>query len=135
MSDVGSLLLDTHVVVWWLLGDPKLPPRVRSAIDAAPAAHVSAATTWEVSIKLALGKLELNLARDTSFPAACREHGFDLVDVTHADAEAVAALPPARSDPFDRLLAATARRRGWTLVTRDPAFARLQAATLWREDV
>lgn len=66
-----------------------------------------------------------------TFSGACRAHGFSLADISHADAEAVADLPQARRDPFDRLIAATARRRNWTLVTRDPGFAELAVSTLW----
>lgn len=130
-SASGTLLLDTHAALWWLEASPQLPSVTRQAIVAAPAVCVSAATTWEVAIKRAIGKLSAAMPDGMSFPEACRGHGFELTDVTHADAEAVAALPPGRTDPFDRLLAATARRRGWTLVTRDPAFAGLGVSTLW----
>lgn len=130
MSPPGTLLLDTHVALWWLLDAPELAEGTRVAVGAAPEVHVSAATTWEVAIKRAIGKLTLVLPDRMSFSAACRAHGFALTDVTHADAEAVAELPPHRRDPFDRLLAATARRRGWTLVTRDAGFADLGVAIL-----
>lgn len=135
MSAVGApLLLDTHVALWWL-GDPgRVPASTRQAITTATDVHVSAASTWEVTIKQALGKLDVVLPTGTSFSMACRDHGFTLVDVSHADAEAIGDLPAARRDPFDRLLAATSRRRGWTLVTRDPAFSALAVSTLWLED-
>ncbi len=94
---------------------------------------MSAASTWEVTIKQAHGKLDVVVPAGTSFSMACRGHGFTRVDVSHADAEAGGDLPPARRDPFDRLLAATSRRRGWTLVTRDPSFAALAVSTLWLE--
>lgn len=125
------LLLDTHAALWWLLGSADLPIPTRRAISAATAVHVSAASTWEVAIKLAVGKLDLVLPDGMTFSGACRAHGFSLTDVSHEDAEAVADLPPARRDPFDRLIAATARRRNWTLVTRDPGFAALAVPTLW----
>ena len=126
-----ALLLDTHAALWWLLDSAELPDATRQAISAASAVHVSAATTWEVAIKRAIGKLELTLPAGLSFASACRAHGFTLTDVSHDDAEAVADLPAGRRDPFDRLLAATARRRRWTLVTRDPGFAVLAVPTLW----
>lgn len=128
------LLLDTHVVLWWLDQSPRLPVAVRDLVERAANVHVSAVSTWEVAIKQALGKLDVDLPAETSFLAACAGYGFTLSDVTHADAEAVADLPPARRDPFDRLLAATARRRGWTLVTRDPGFRTLDVVTLWEDD-
>ncbi len=126
-----ALLLDTHAALWWLLDSAEMPDATRQAVSAAGAVHVSAATTWEVAIKRAIGKLELTLPDGMTFSGACRAHGFSLTDVSHADAEAVADLPPARRDPFDRLIAATARRRNWTLVTRDPGFAELAVPMLW----
>lgn len=131
MSAPGTLLLDTHTALWWLLDSPELPDSTRSAVLAAPAVHISAASTWEVAIKRAIGKLAIVFPERMTFSGACHAHGFTLTEVTHADAEAVATLPPVRRDPFDRLIAATARRRGWTLVTRDPHFADLAVATLW----
>lgn len=133
MSAPALLLLDTQVALWWLLDAPELSPRTRAAVRGATQVHISAASTWEVAIKRAIGKLALVLPQGMSFPDACRAHGFTLADVTHADADAVATLDAERRDPFDRLLAATARRRGWTLVTRDPHFAELGVATLWHE--
>lgn len=117
-----TLLLDTHVVLWWLGDDERLTPRGREAVTAADVVCVSAATTWEVVIKAAIGKLEIDLADHASFPAACLAQGFALVPVEHQDAWHVGGLPPARTDPFDRLIAATARRRGWAVVTADSAF-------------
>lgn len=127
----STLLLDTHAALWWLLASPELPAATREAVTAAQAVHVSAASTWEVAIKRAIGKLELTLPEGTTFSAACRAHGFLLTDVSHEDAEAVAGLPPVRRDPFDRLIAATARRRNWTIVSRDPGFAELAVPTMW----
>lgn len=121
-----TLLLDTHVVLWWLSDDERLTPQGREAVSAADVVCVSAATTWEVTIKAAIGKLEMDLAEHPTFPAACLAQGFVLVPVEHQDAWSVGGLPPARTDPFDRLIAATARRRGWTVVTADRAFDQLE---------
>lgn len=118
-----DLLLDTHVVLWWLADDARLTQTGRDAIETAPAVHVSAASTWEVAIKIAIGKLELDTT--DPFPELCAQQGFGLVGVDHRDAWAVAALPVSRTDPFDRLIAATARRRGWAVVTADDAVADL----------
>lgn len=119
---MSALLLDTHVVLWWLGDHPRLSDEVRDAVTDADAVHVSAATTWEVAIKTVIGKLDLTLPEGSTFPEVCAAQGFDLVPVTHDDAWVVRSLPAPRADPFDRLLAATARRRGWTLVTADAGF-------------
>lgn len=125
-----ELLLDTHMVLWWLADEPRLGESVRERILSAPAVHVSAATTWEVAIKQAIGKLQLGLDEGSTFHDVCREQGFVLAPVTHEDAWTVLDLPASRSDPFDRLIAATARRRRLTVVTADPAFDALDVQVL-----
>ena len=52
-----SLLLDTHIVLWWLADDPGLPEEIKDRLDHEPDVRVSAATIWEVAIKQALGKI------------------------------------------------------------------------------
>lgn len=125
-----SLLLDTHIALWWLADDPRLTTAVRDAVGVADAVHLSAASTWEVAIKIAIGKLDIEFADDATFATTCAAQGFSLVAVTHDDAWSVRSLPPTRTDPFDRLIAATARRRGWTVVTADPSFDVLGVALL-----
>lgn len=122
---MSRLLLDTHIALWWLSDDDRLTPRLREFISRAASAHLSSASTWEVVIKLAIGKLKLDLEAGTTFASVCAAQGFSLASVEHEDAWAVRELPPSRADPFDRLIAATARRRGWTVVTADPVFGGL----------
>lgn len=111
------LLLDTHVLLWWLADDPTLSPAARKAIARAEAeVAVSAASAWEISIKRELGKLrapddlELQLTR----------HSFQALPITITHALLAASLPRHHDDPFDRMLVAQARLEGMTLVTRDP---------------
>lgn len=75
-----------------------------------------------MTIRSAVGTLDVDLADHASFPAACLAQGFRLVPVEHQDAWGVRHLPPVGTDPFDRLIAATARQRRWTVVTADRAF-------------
>ena len=127
---MSDLLLDTHVVLWWLADDPRLAARTREQVTQASAVHVSAATTWEVAIKSAIGRLALDLDEGATFPMICAAQGFSLAGVDHRDAWAVVDLPPSRTDPFDRLIAATALRRGWIIVSADPVFDGLGVAVL-----
>lgn len=113
------LLLDTHVVLWWLAESPQLPSGSRTAIARCEAAHVSAATAWEIAIKKARGKLE---APD-DFEKALKANRFDPLPVTVAHAWAAGALPRHHEDPFDRMLVAQARIEGLTLMTRDRRIA------------
>ncbi len=127
---MSSVILDTHIALWWLGDDARLTSRLRELIVRSADVHVSSVSTWEVAIKLSIGKLKLDLEPDTTFASVCAAQGFRLASVDHDDAWALLDLPMTRSDPFDRLIAATARRRGWTVVTADPAFDELDVPTL-----
>ena len=110
------LLLDTHVLLWWLANDSNLGEDARSGIsNPNSAVYVSAATVWEISIKRALGKLESpsDLLRQIEY------HRFEPLSMTVSHAQAAGALPRHHDDPFDRMLVAQAMAEGLTLLTRD----------------
>ncbi|MBB3084300.1 type II toxin-antitoxin system VapC family toxin [Geodermatophilus sabuli] len=122
-----TLLLDTHVLLWWLGEDDRLTPTMREAIaDPGAAVAVSAASAWEMSIKAALGKL----TAPEDLVAELAHHGFDPLPVTVEDGLAAGALPRHHDDPFDRMLIAQARRRRLVLVTADRRFADYDVLTL-----
>ena len=125
-----SVILDTHIALWWLADDRRLTARLQDAVRHASAVYVSSASTWEVAIKLAIGRLKLDLDPGATFASVCAAQGFNMLAVDHDDAWAVLALPPSRTDPFDRLIAATARRRGFTVATADTAFDSLDVPTV-----
>ena len=127
---MSTLLLDTHIALWWLADDPRLTSRLRELVARSREVYLSSASTWEVAIKLSIGKLNLELEPATTFASVCADQGFRLVPVDHEDAWAVLGLPSNRADPFDRLIAAMARRRGWTVVTADAAFGELDVPTI-----
>ena len=110
-----SLLLDTHVVLWWLADDPGLPDEIKNRLDHEPDVRVSAATLWEIAIKQALGKI----TAPADLPDWIRGSGFRELPIGFAHATAAGHLPPIHKDPFDRMLVAQARCEGLTLVTRD----------------
>jgi PIN domain nuclease of toxin-antitoxin system len=114
-----NLLLDTHVLIWWDEGR-KLTAAARRAIEAADAVYVSAASAWEVAIKIGLGRLRPS----RTVEQAVEESGFLELPITFRHAARVAALPAHHRNPFDRLLVAQAEVEGLTLVTRDPVFGR-----------
>ena len=110
------LLLDTHIVLWWLVDDPSLPEEVNSLLDHEPDVLVSVASLWEIGIKQSLGKI---VAPD-DLPERVRDSGFRELSIGFAHAIAAGRLPMIHRDPFDRMLVAQARCEGLTLVTRDP---------------
>ena len=116
-----NLSLDTHALLWWLDDSPALGQSARTAImDDRNIVVVSAAVVWEIQIKQALGKLDI----DSSFLDVVRGQGFELLSITADHAYAVGELPMHHRDPFDRLIIAQALLEGLTVVTRDPLFAK-----------
>jgi len=115
-----NLLLDTHVLLWWLADDPALPVAARAAIaNPGTTVLVSAASVWEISIKQAAGRLD---APDDLIDTI--EHNdFDTLPITASHALAAGRLAPHHADPFDRLLIAQADQDRLTLVTVDRRFA------------
>jgi PIN domain nuclease of toxin-antitoxin system len=114
------LLLDSHAFPWWLAEDPKLSAEARTAVaDPLSIVHVSAASVWELAIKAALGKLDLNGA---DLVEEIAENDFVELPMMARHSLAAAALPRHYEDPFDRMLIAQAQVEGLTVVTRDPAF-------------
>lgn len=112
------LLLDTHVLLWWLDEPSRLTVEARGAIrHGRNAVYVSAAVAWEIAIKKALGKLE---APD-DLEAVLEVCRFRTLPITVAHAEAAGRLPDHHRDPFDRMLVAQARLEGLTVVSRDAA--------------
>ena len=113
---MARLLLDTHVLLWWLGDDDRLGEQARLAIaDPANEAVVSAVSGWEIAIKRDLGKLKA----PADLEAHVKGQGFTLLSMTFGHAEQVASLPPLHRDPFDRMLVAQAKAEGLVLVTQD----------------
>jgi PIN domain nuclease of toxin-antitoxin system len=121
-----SLLLDTHVVLWWLADAPELPEVIKESLDHEPDVRVSDVTIWEIGIKQALGKI----TAPADLPERVRDSGFRELPIGFAHAIAAARLPPIHKDPFDRMLVAQARCEGLTLVTRDPFCQQYDVAVL-----
>ena len=114
------LLLDTHAFLWAAADPDQLRPNARAAIeDSGNEVLVSAGVAWEISIKVALGKLTVPADPAVWFPARVRSLGFHALDISAAHALVVGGLPDIHRDPFDRIMIAQAQIEGLTLVTRD----------------
>ena len=116
-------LLDTHVLIWWLQGVGPLSSAQQRVLDAADRdspLRVSDISLWEIATLHSLGRIRLTLPlRDwlekATAPPLVRRHG-----ISPAIAAEVAALPDSfHRDPADRILVATARILGATLLTQD----------------
>jgi PIN domain nuclease of toxin-antitoxin system len=125
---VSRLLVDTHVLLWWLTDDPALSPPARDAIaDPVNEPFVSAASVWEIAIKRSLGKL----TAPDDLPDRIEDEGFAWLPISANHAWQVRELPPHHRDPFDRMLVAQALIERLALITSDPHFGPYGVQVRW----
>lgn len=125
-------LLDTGVFLWSLGGVGNLNEKAQGLlVRNREEIYLSAASSWEISIKNAIGKLKLPEPPQQYIPHRMSLLGLRALSITHSHALAVSELPGHHKDPFDRLLIAQARSEGMTLMTADPICAKYQLEILW----
>jgi PIN domain nuclease of toxin-antitoxin system len=121
------LLLDTHIALWAMADDHRLPAKAAGLIaDSANEVFVSVASLWEIAIKHALAR-----GKPNDMPISAQEAlgyllgaGYALLDITRAHAVAIEGLPMLHADPFDRMLIAQALTVPLRLLTHDVRVAR-----------
>ncbi|GMU48090.1 MAG: ribonuclease VapC22 [Candidatus Desulfobacillus denitrificans] len=131
------LLLDTHVWLWWLLGQPQLAARERDALDGLAAAGtppgLSAISLWEAQMLVARGRLSIDEPLTHWLPTAAASETVTVLPLDVAAILALDALPKGfHGDPADRIIVATARAHGLPLATRDGNIRRSRAAKIWK---
>jgi PIN domain nuclease of toxin-antitoxin system len=121
-----SLLLDTRVLLWWLSKPMRLSAAARRAIATEPTVYVSAATTWEITIKRAAHKLQT----DVDLIAEIAHEGFQHLPITLQHGILAGTLEPHHQDPFDRILIAQAIADELVLVTTNPDISKYDIRVL-----
>ena len=123
------LLLDTPALLWWLPDDSRLSSTAREAI-AKPLNQVliSAVSGWEMSIKQALGKLDVDL---NALQSEIEKNGFSMLPISFNHGLAVGALPPHHRDPFDRMLVAQAQTESLHLISTNAQLIAYDVDLLW----
>lgn len=116
-----DILLDTHMLLWWMADDPRLSSKARRLIaDRQNTLIVSTATGWEITIKQGLGKLIMH----RSWRTAIEAEGFAVLPIALQHAEETLTLPDIHRDPFDRMLVAQAPVENVALLTVDRRIVR-----------
>ena len=125
-----NVLLDTHIFLWLQTEPERLGDRRALVEDSRTGLLFSAASSWEIAMEHALGRLPLPEPPERYVPARMRAIAAQPVAVEHSHALAVAALPKLHRDPFDRLLVAQAEALGVPILTADDAVAQYPVETL-----
>jgi PIN domain nuclease of toxin-antitoxin system len=126
------LLLDTHALIWWLLGDDALSRRACEAIaDEANDVAVSAASAMEVATKFRIGKLPEAALLAQDFEAIIADQGFIERPISVHHARLAGEMNIAHKDPFDRLLIAQALAEDMVLVSNETLFDSFSVKRLW----
>jgi PIN domain nuclease of toxin-antitoxin system len=126
-------LLDTHTLLWWRNDDPRLPHRWDPIFGNLEDNDIlfSVASLWEIAIKRALGKLDLEISVSDFGQQLQEDHGFRLIGIETTALDRIATLPHHHRDPFDRLLIAQALEHGATAVTNDRNWKKYRCKVQW----
>ncbi len=128
------VLLDTHALLWFLSGDPRLNRHAYGLItDPANDMLLSVGSLWEIVIKASLGKLPLPEPFEEVIPAQLAAERIEVLPIEMRHLAALRRLPLHHRDPFDRLIIAQATAEGIPVVTDDAAFERYNIVVLWNE--
>lgn len=127
-----KVLIDTHVLLWVLTDSGKLSPTATAAYrNPDNELYVSAASLWELGIKISLGKLVLQNDWPTTITNELERNGIRWLPIEMAHCVTVATLPFHHRDPFDRLLVAQALHEDMSLLTADTTLPIYGVKILW----
>lgn len=125
-------LLDTHALLWWLSDHPALTRAARKAIsDTRNTLLVSAASAWEISTKVRLGKLPTAADLVADFVGFVEREGFELLSISGEHGVRAGLLPGPHRDPFDRMLIAQAQAENIPIVTNEAIFESYGVRRVW----
>jgi len=125
------LLLDTHIWLWWQMAPEKIKPATRRIIaDSANTVFLSTVSSWELAIKIAVGKLKLPKPLDEMLPECLLADDIKTLALHHHHCFELQNLPMHHRDPFDRMLIAQARQEEMTIVTADTMLQRYDVELL-----
>jgi PIN domain nuclease of toxin-antitoxin system len=124
-------LLDTHAFLWFVSGDKQLPESAKRIIgNIDESCFLSAASLWEITIKLQNNKLDLGLSLKELFDFADRNQ-IEIIPINYEHLLQLSKLPVHHNDPFDRLIIAQAISEELIVITRDKLFKNYKVKQIW----
>ena len=127
-----NYLLDTHIFLWTVFSPKKLPKSIRDAlVNVEATKYVSVISFWEISLKFAVGKIDLKGILPDKLPEIARNDGFEIINLEKDVASSFFKLPRIKNnDPFDRMIAWQAICTKFTLLTQDEGFSEYKSQNL-----
>ncbi len=126
------VLVDTHTLIWWATDDPKLSRKARFVLSSLESeVFVSAASAWELSTKVRIGKLLGFEAFTAEFPARIQALGFSELAIQVEHGQRAGLLPGNHKDPFDRMLIAQAQAENMPIVSNERVFDAYHVRRIW----
>lgn len=127
-----KLLLDTHTFIWWVENSPRLSDNALELIqNIENECFLSLVSTWEMAIKVSIGKLKFTCPVQEYVPQHLTANQFRQLDISFRHVIGVESLEFHHRDPFDRLLAAQAVEDKMILVSADRIFDRYKVERVW----
>lgn len=125
-------MLDTHAFIWWVMNDPQLSLTAKTIIaDPGNLLFLSAASAWEIVIKVRLGKLTLPEAPESYIPSRLKMNRFESLSIQLVHALQVKHLPDLHRDPFDRIIIAQSQVENIPIVTVDSQIMQYPVDVIW----
>ena len=126
------VLLDTHVLLWTMNGDPRLSRKATEVIASLRTdVFISAASAWEVATKIRRGRLPEANALMADFPKSLNRLGFHQLHITVEHGQRAGLLPGNQRDPFDRMLIAQALTENMPIVSNEKIFDAWHVPRIW----
>lgn len=126
-----DVLIDTHVVIWFITNDQKLPNKAKILIeDINNNCYVSIASFWEIAIKSSLGRLELNVSLEKVFEII-ENSGLAILPITTSHILQLSSLEFYHQDPFDRIIIAQGINSNLAILSKDQHFAKYDINLIW----
>ena len=126
------MLLDTHTLLWFTLGDAKLIRTAREEIESSGNEKlVSPASYWEIAIKISIGKYTVPQPYEQFIEKAIDDNGFAILPILPKHTAVLTNLPFHHRDPFDRMVLAQAIVEQMPIISSDVAFDPYHVRRIW----
>jgi PIN domain nuclease of toxin-antitoxin system len=128
-----NLLLDTHILIWYVAGNPSLKPTMTDLLETTENdLSISVASLWEIAIKVGKGKLDLGIEFH-ELEGILDRLNIQILPILFGDLNVQRTLPFHHTDPFDRLIISQAINQNLVLMSADSAFSNYSVHNIWSE--